>query len=185
MLVLWSIFVARPKGAARRGLGMRAATVTPAPGLEIIMTGPNDGFDRVSLADLHMPLFRHQMVVGVRLVRVRAARCFSRVLQAMVVVLLGVAFDRVAMSVVRWVIGPGTALSIVGLLPLLMQLPQLYLHLQLEAVVRVRTAEVAIRVYGVVLEEAGQVVGLMVKAEADIVISMQLQRGRRLRHQTM
>lgn len=123
MLVIWSIFVARPKGAARRGLGMRAATVTHAPGLGIIMTGPDDGFDRVSLADLHRPLFRHQIVVGVRLVRVRAARCFSRVLQAMVVVLLGVAIDRVAMSVVRWVIGPGTALSIVGLLPLLMQLP--------------------------------------------------------------
>ena len=120
MLVLWSIFVARPNGAARRGLGMRAATVTPAPGLGIIMTGPDDGFDRVSLADLHRPLFRHQMVVGVRLVRVRAARCCSRVLQAMVVVFLGVALDRVAMSVVRWVIGPGTALSIVGLLPLLM-----------------------------------------------------------------
>ena len=75
-------------GSAKRGLGMRAATVTPAHCLEIIMTGPDDGFDRVSLADLHRPLFRHQMVVGVRLVLVRAARCFSRVLQAMVVVLL-------------------------------------------------------------------------------------------------
>ena len=92
----------------------------------------------------------------------------------MVVVLLGVALDRVAMSVVRWVIGPGTALSIVGLLPLLIQLPQLYQHLQLEVVVMVRTVVVASRVYGVVLEEEGQVEGLMVRAEADIAISMQL-----------
>jgi len=79
MSVLWSIFVARPKGATRSGLGMRAATVNPATGLGIIMTGPDDGFDMVSLADLHTPLFGNQMVVGVRLVRVRAARCFTRV----------------------------------------------------------------------------------------------------------
>ncbi|KAH0646331.1 hypothetical protein KY284_034215 [Solanum tuberosum] len=100
---------------------------------------------------------------------VRAARCFSRVLQAMVVVLLGVALDRVAMSVVRWVIGPGTALSIVGLLPFLMQLPQLYQNLQLEAVVRVSTVKVVSMVYGVVLEEAAPA---RVEAEAsdDVII---------------
>ena len=40
--------------------------------------------------------------------------------------------------------------------------------------VRVRTVEVVSRVYGVVPEEAGQVVGLMVRAEADIATSMQL-----------
>jgi len=140
---------------------MRVATVTGDPGLDIIMTGPDDSLDTVSLADLHRPLFKDQMVVGLRLVRVRAARCFSRVLQAMVVVQQVVALDRVAMSVVIWVIGPGTALSIVGLLPLLMHLLKLYQHLHLEAVVRVRTVEVVIRVYGVVLEEAGKVVGLV------------------------
>jgi len=52
-------------------------------------------------------------------------------------------------------------------------------------VVKVRIVEVVSRVYGVVPEEAGQVVGLMVRAGADIATSMQLQRGRRLRHQTM
>ena len=51
--------------------------------------------------------------------------------------------------------------------------------------VRVRTVEVVSRVYGVVPDEAGQVVGLMVRAVVDIAISMQLQRGRRLRLQTM
>jgi len=73
----------------------------------------------------------------------------------MVVVLKNVALDKGGMSVVRWVIGPRTTLSIVGLLPLLVQLPQLYQHLQLEAVVRVRTVDVVIRVYGVVPDEAG------------------------------
>jgi len=73
----------------------------------------------------------------------------------MVVVLQKVALDKVGMSVVRLAIGPRTTLSIVGLLPLLVQLPQLYQHLQLEAVVRVRTVEVVIRVYRVVPDEAG------------------------------
>ncbi|WMV50804.1 hypothetical protein MTR67_044189 [Solanum verrucosum] len=88
MPVLWSIFITRPKGVARRWLGMREATVTPAPSLGIIIIGPDDSFDRLSLVDLPNPLFRHQMVVGANPVRVRAVRCFSRVLQATVVVLL-------------------------------------------------------------------------------------------------
>ncbi|WMV50812.1 hypothetical protein MTR67_044197 [Solanum verrucosum] len=63
MPVLWSIFVTRPKGVARRRLGMREATVTPA-----------QGFDILSLANIPSPLFKHQMVVGAKPVRVWAVR---------------------------------------------------------------------------------------------------------------
>ena len=60
----WSIFIARPKGAAARELDRKIAMIGAVSDPESLMIDLSRGFSRVSLVAPSRPLSRHRRVIS-------------------------------------------------------------------------------------------------------------------------